>query len=347
MPFTQLPQPFSRSECLGTGVTARVLERAVTAGEVTCLAPCLYTAAAGWEDLSAWERHRALARSAARLTPDAVVSHTSAAALLDLPMPTNPPPKATMTLLDDRRTSKADDWRQFHRGVTPYHHIWVDRGVPYFVPARVVIDCLRGLSPGDGLAVLDAALARGLATGPDLIAARRLQHRWPGIAIADRLLRLADGRRESWLESASAWVMASWELPRPIPQVNVWDEQGRFVARVDNLWPELGVVGEADGLGKYLMNARRGESDEEATASALEKQAAREERIVDLGLEVVRWETSDLSRPLELRERFFSTTSRARPGKVTARFTCSCCSALLTDCAQPTRIRLPQGFPGG
>jgi len=347
MPFTHLPQLFSRSECLATGVTARVLERAVHAGDVTRLAPCLYTAATGWDDLSAWERHRALARTAARLTPDAVVSHASAAALLDLPMPTNPPPKATMTLLDDRRTSKADDWRQFHRGVTPYQHIWVDRGVPYFVPARIVIDCLRDLSPGDALAVLDAALGRGLVTGPDLVEARKLQHRWPGIAIADRLLRLADGRRESWLESVSAWVMASWELPQHIPQVNVWDAQGCFVARVDNLWPELGVVGEADGLGKYLMNAKPGQSDEEATASVLEKQADREGRIVDLGLEVVRWETSDLSRPLGLRERFLAATSRARPEKVTARFTCSCCSRPLTDCAQPARIRLPKGFPGG
>lgn len=338
MPFTHLPQPFARAECIASGVSARVLERAAHTCQLTRVAPGLYAIAHTWESLSPWARHLALARTAARITPDAVVSHGSAAALLNLPMPTNPPPRATMTLLDDRRTSKPDEWRQFHRGFTPHDHLWIDRGVPYFVPARVVIDCLRDMAPGDALAVIDAALGRGLVTGADLMATRRLQRRWPGIAIADQLLRLADGRRESWLESASAWAMASWELPDGIPQVNVKDSRGRFVARVDGLWPTLGVVGEADGRGKYLLKARAGESPEEAAASAVLEQSRRESRVRDLGLEVVRWDTPDLGRPLVLRERFLAAAARARPDVVTALFECSCCARPLTDCAQPTRI---------
>ena len=338
MPFTQLPQPFARSEGLASGVSARVLERAARTGQLSRLAPGLYAAAPLWENLSAWGRHLALARAAARVTPDAIVSHASAAALLDLPMPSNPPPRATMTLLDDGRTSRPDDWRRFHRGFTPHHHVRIDRGVPYLVPGRIVIDCLRDMGPGDALAVIDAALGRGLVTGAELMAVRRLQRRWPGIAIADQLLRLSDGRRESWLESASAWVMASWELPPDIPQVVVKDGRGRFVARVDALWPDLGVVGEADGRGKYLLNAKEGEADEEAAASAVLEESRRENRVRDLGLEVVRWDTPDLGRPLELRERFLRAASRARPDAVTARFECSCCRRPLTDCAQPTRI---------
>lgn len=338
MPFTQLPQPFARAECVASGVSARVLERATRVGHLSRLAPGLYAVAQLWDDQPSWERHLALARAAARLTPDAIVSHASAAALLQLPMPTNPPPRATMTLLDDSRTSRQDDWRRFHRGFTPHHHVRIDRGIPYFVPARVVIDCLRDMAPGDALAVIDAALSRGMVTGTELMAVRRLEKRWPGIAIADQLLRLADGRRESWLESSSAWVMASWELPPGIPQVIVKDGRGRFVARVDGLWPGLGVVGEADGRGKYLMNAEDGEADEAAAASAVLEQSQRESRVRDLGLEVVRWDTSDLGRPLELRERFLRAVSRARPDVVTARFECSCCRRPLTDCAQPTRI---------
>jgi hypothetical protein len=338
MPFTHLPQPFARSDCLAIGVSARVLERAANAGPLTRVAPGLYAISSAWEAQTAWERHLALARTAARVTPDAIISHASAAALLHLPMPTNPPLRATMTLLDDRRTSKPDDWRLFHRGSTPPDQLWIDRGVPYFVPARVVIDCLRDMAPGDALAVLDAALGRGLVTAADLLAARRLQRRWPGISIADQLMGLADGRRESWLESSSAWVMASWDLPPGIPQVIVKDGRGRFVARVDGLWPELGVVGEADGRGKYLLNAKSGEADEEATASAVIEQSQRESRVRDLGLEVVRWDTPDLARPLVLRERFLGAVARARPDAVTAHFECSCCARPLTDCAQPTRI---------
>jgi hypothetical protein len=338
MPFTHLPQPFSRSECLTSGVTARVLERAARVGHLSRLAPGLYALAPLWEGQQAWERHQSLARAAARITPDAIVSHASAAALLGLPMPTNPPSRATMTLLDDGRTSRMDDWRRFHRGFTPHQHVRIDHGIASFVPARVVIDCLRDMAPGDALAVIDAALSRGLVTGTELLAVRRLQRRWPGIAIADQLLRLADGRRESWLESSSAWAMANWDLPAGIPQVVVKDGRGRFVARVDGLWPDLGVVGEADGRGKYLLDAKEGDADEEAAASAVLDQSKRESRVRDLGLEVVRWDTQDLGRPLVLRERFLSAAARARPDAVTAHFECSCCRRPLTDCAQPTRI---------
>ena len=132
--------------------------------------------------------------------------------------------------------------------------------------------------------------------------------------------------------------MASWDLPPGIPQVIVKDGRGRFVARVDELWPGLGVVGEADGRGKYLLNAKADEAEEEAAASAVIEQSQRESRVRDLGLEVVRWDTPDLARPLVLRERFLAAAHRARPDAVTARFECSCCARPLTDCAQPTRI---------
>jgi hypothetical protein len=98
------------------------------------------------------------------------------------------------------------------------------------------------------------------------------------------------------------------------------------------------VVGEADGRGEYLLNAKEGEADEEAAASAVLEQSQRESRVRDLGLEVVRWDTPDLSRPMVLRERFLRAVARARPDSLTAHFECSCCSRPLTDCAQPTRI---------
>ena len=183
-------------------------------------------------------------------TPDAIISHASAAALLELPMPPRPPQRATMTVLDDRRTSEDAGWRRFHRGRTPPAHILICQGHPYLVPARTVVDCMRDMHAGDALAVLDAAIRTGLVTGQDLLEMRQHQRHWPGITAADRIMRLGDGRRESWFESTSAWVMASWELPPGIPQVVVRDSAGRFVARVDVLWPELGLVGEADGRGK-------------------------------------------------------------------------------------------------
>lgn len=338
MPFTDLPQPFVRAECLQIGTSERVLDRSLAHGDLTRIAPGLYAVSSEWAELPLWDRHLALARTAVRTTPDAIVSHASAAALLGLPMPPQPPQRATMTLLDDRRTSEDDGWRRFHRGRTPAEHIVLHGGHPYLIPSRTVVDCLRDMRPADALAVVDAALRRGLVTGPDLVQMRRHERRWPGIAAADRILPLGDGRRESWFESTSAMVMASWEVPHGIPQVIVKDSYDRFVGRVDVLWPGLGVVGEADGRGKYLLESDGSLPLDEVAARAVVDQARRESRLRDLGLEVLRWDPDDLREPLGLRARFHAAAGRARPESVTARYECSCCHGALTDCGSPTRI---------
>ena len=338
MPFADLPQPFVRSECVEIAVSARVLDRALARGDLVRVAAGLYAVASVWTELPPWDRHLALARTAVRTTPDAIVSHSSAAALLGLPMPPTPPQRATMTLLDDGRTSEDDGWRRFHRGRTPAEQIVLHGGHPYLVPARTVVDCVRDMLPGDALAVVDAALRRGLVTGPDLVRMRQHERRWPGIAAADRILPLSDGRRESWFESTSAWVMASWDVPHGIPQVVVRDSHDRFVGRVDVLWPGLGVVGEADGRGKYLLETDGDGPPDEVAARAVVDQVRRESRLRDLGLEVLRWDPDDLRDPLGLLARFHTVVGRARPECVSARFECSCCERPLTDCGSPTRI---------
>lgn len=147
---------------------------------------------------------------------------------------------------------------------------------------------------------------------------------------------MATPLRESWLESASAWVMSSWGLPLPVAQVVVLDAAGRFVARVDALWPDHGVVGEADGLAKYAM----GTTDQDGVglvARAARDQLVREDRPRDLGLVVVRWSSPDLDVPLVLRDRVTRALDRGDPAHVTAQFRCSCCHAPLTDCVELTR----------
>lgn len=339
-----LPQPFTRAEAIAAGVSGRRLELAARRGDLLRLAPSLYAVPSAWEPMKAWDQHLSLARTAVRTTPDAIISHASAAAILGLPMPPRPPTRATMTLLDDSRTSPEDAWRRFHRGATPPEHVLIDAGHPYLIPARTVIDALRELPPRDALAIIDGALRSSTTTVHELLLMRSHQRRWPGIAAADPLLRLADARRESWLESASAWVFHTLELPLAIPQVIVSDLSGRFLGRVDAFWPELGLVGEADGRGKYRPKDGPGtaEDAERAAADAVLAQVERESRLRDTCLEVIRWEPSELGQPLLLGQRFAAAARRARPGLVSARFTCSCCHRPLTDCSSPTRIRLPR-----
>lgn len=334
---TTPPPPFTRAEALTAGWTERRLDAAVRRGELTRVFAGLYAPAAAWELLRPWDRHHALARAASRVTPDAIISHASGAALLGLPMPPNPPQRATMTLLDDTRTSPSDAWRRFHRGATPASQVWIRAGTPALVPARTVIDCLRELRPGDALAVVDGALRRGLVTLAGLRAMREHERRWPGIAVADELLALADGRRETWLESVSAWVFHEWQLPAGVPQVVVLDGAGRFVARTDVGWAGLGVVGEADGRGKYLADAPPEQPADEVAARRVIAQGVRESRIRDLGLEVVRWDTEEAtSRAAGLRARWLAAVERARPERFRGRLECSCCRRSLTDCGFPT-----------
>ena len=133
--------------------------------------------------------------------------------------------------------------------------------------------------------------------------------------------------------------MARLELPPGIPQVIVRDAVGRFIGRVDVLWPELGVVGEADGTAKYLMGNRRpGMSDDELISRAMHAQDVREEGLHGLGLEVFRWGPAELADPVGLHAGFLTAVARAAPGAVSAQFTCSCCELPLTDCGSPTRI---------
>ncbi|MEO6018931.1 MAG: type IV toxin-antitoxin system AbiEi family antitoxin domain-containing protein [Knoellia sp.] len=336
--FEQLPQPFHRAESLRVGLSDRRIERAIERGELIRVAHGLYAVSSIWSSLVPWVRHERLCEAAVRLTPDAIVSHLSDAVLLGLPHPAYEPKKVTMTVLDDVRTSRSDSWRTFHRGETPPGHILILAGRPRLIPARTVIDCCRELHPRDALAVMDGALRVGQVTGQGLRDMRRHQSQWPGVRGADLAMALTDPRRENWFESISAWALNHHGVPPHVPQVNVLTASGRFVGRVDALWPELGIVGEADGAGKYTLdpNGDRAEDEGAATSLALRAERIRENRFHDLGLDVFRWGPRDALAGAPLAERFEAALGRADPARVTARFVCSCCRSPLTDCPQST-----------
>ena len=332
--FNVLPQPFGRGEALALGATDRDLRLAIADASLTRPSRGLYAVREPWEALSPWERHRESAACAARLTPDAIVSHASGAALLGLPHPAYPPKKVSMTLLDDVRTSHTDSWRTFHRGATPPEHIVIRRGVPGFVVSRLAIDAARELHGRDALAIVDGALRAGLVTRDDLVATRRHQRRWPGVASANDVLIRADPRHENWLESASAWSIACWALPHSVPQPNVFTPDGQFVGRPDRVWPEHGVVGEADGVQKYLL----GGATDEDVQQALERERWREGQMRGLGLKFVRWTPHDAIDGSAIHERFQTLADPERGARVSAVYRCSCCGHPLDECAVEAQL---------
>ena len=163
---------------------------------------------------------------------------------------------------------------------------------------------------------------------------RRHQRRWPGVTGSNDVLLLADGRRENWLESASAWSMARWGCPPPSPQVEILSPEGELLARVDCLWAEHGIVGEADGVQKYLLNG----ATDQAVRAALAKEARREARLVDHGLAVIRWTPREAISGEELHGRL-QHLMLPHPRRVTAVYRCSCCRMPSAECAVDSALR--------
>jgi hypothetical protein len=164
-------------------------------------------------------------------------------------------------------------------------------------PARTVVDCARTLPPHDALAIADAALASRRVTKAALAEAVGRVKGWPGARQARRVVELADGRRESPLESWSAWTFDEQGLPAPHWQVEVADRVGNFLGRGDCWWPE-GLLGEADGRAKYRARAvERASGSLEGYEAVLHEERIREMRMRRTGLLMVRWEAPDVLVP--------------------------------------------------
>ncbi len=151
----------------------------------------------------------------------------------------------------------------------------------------------RALPLPEALVVLDAATAQLGATTPEeaaaLVKSLRPRFRYgPGIRSVDAALEFLDPLAETPLESWSRGYMIVYGVPKPLTQHVIVGANG-IDYRTDFCWPDLMVIGEADGLEKY------GSSPEEfrrAKSQELERQRALEAA----GWIVVRWTWDELAR---------------------------------------------------
>lgn len=289
-----LPLITSRAQARASGMTDRQVSRRLASGEWTAARrDCLVAPPADGSkpdplDLAVLAAVRSVRREVAIAGPHA-------ARIWDLPRPLDgwgPPtllafagPTRIRSDILVRVTELQDgDILQFPNGVLVTS------------PLRTVADCLRQQRAPDALATVDAAHRSGLVTTDELRSRVGGMGGWPGVAQARRLLRLADGRRETPLESWSALAFDDHGVPSAEPQVNVWDDVG-LVGRVDLRW-DCGLVGESDGRVKYLLQAaERGGVDAEGLAAVLGQERERERRLRATGAFVVRWEARDVLVP--------------------------------------------------
>ncbi len=121
----------------------------------------------------------------------------------------------------------------------------------------------------------DCALAELTAKVADLPGSR-------GIRSVAAVLRFVEPLVESPLEALSWGKIARSTLRLPTPQAWVRSDAGKYV-RVDFLWDEERVIGEADGLNKY------------STVEALRAEKIRQECLEARGFQVVRWTAAEMS----------------------------------------------------
>jgi hypothetical protein len=245
--------------------------------------------------------------TAPQLHDGAVLSHTSAGVLHGLPIW----PAALDRVHVTRNRNSGGKRRSIvhvHTAPLPDDHVTAIDGVPVTSLVRTVLDLCRTLPIEQAVAAGDHALAYGLVREvlEDQLANMA---RWPGIRQARRAVELVDPRSESAGESASRVRLHQDGLPAPELQQDIFDGEGKFVARVDFSWKEQATVGEFDGKIKYSRLLKPGLPIEEV----LFEEKRREDALRDLGWQIVRWLWADIYRPGVIRDRLLRAFARSAP----------------------------------
>ena len=288
-----LPLVFTRSQALRAGYTRKAVDWRLSSGRWRALRRAVFCTAGSYDAATAEQRHLIAACAVLlAMEADEVASHLTAALAYGWPAPLDVDcvPWTTVHSAFDAATRRRHG-RIRQAAPLPDDHVWSALGLRTTSPTRTVADCLRHLPAEISVPIADCAVSRGV----DLDAVARILHwqsGWPYAARGFTSIELVDGRRESWLESRSAVAIHRLGVSAPSCQVTVLDERARHVARVDFLWESFGVVGEADGWAKYRLAP-----DEGTQWEALTSEKTREDRLRDLGYEVVRWSAAETLRP--------------------------------------------------
>lgn len=269
---------FTRADAIAAGFTARQIETCVRMGRWIVLRVGVYVdvSAVTPDDLALRARAALL-----RLGPTAAASHQTAARLQSIALlgPRVADVDVTRPAAPGQTPAQLPGVRALRSGL-PANHVTVLGGIRQTIAARTVFDVARTSSFRAGVVTADSALHSGLTTVEELLTVAAACPRWPGRRRALEVIEFAEPLSESALESVSRVAFRDFGLPIPRPQVVIGDVEGP-IGRVDFLWDEFGVVGEADGRVKY--------SDEDEDDATLWVEKLRQERLEDAGFIVVRW----------------------------------------------------------
>lgn len=279
---------FTRRELLAQGFDDGEIRGRRRRGELFTLRRGAYAAAL---PEAPEDRHAVQVRATVeQVSPDAAVSHLSAAVLYGFPVWGHPLRRVQMTRNRRSGARLTDDLHVHAAPLEPWELVVVD-GITVTSVARTLVDVARQVGFEQAVVVADAALWRQVVTREELDLALAAAHGRPGVPAARRALAFARWGSQSVGESRSRVAMMRAGIPVPILQWEVRSAAGVVLGHADFGWPQYRTFGEFDGREKYGRLVPRGRT----AGDVVYAEKRREDAMRDEDLRAVRWGWSDIT----------------------------------------------------
>lgn len=305
----------TRKQLLAVGYDDRSIQQALRDGVFARPRRGAYVDGQVWRDATKAVRHALMARAAyEQARTEVVLTHVSSLPFHDAPTWGLDLSEAHLTRGDGKAGRREAGVRQ-HCGRLLDGDVVTTHGIRHSSVTRGCLEVITMGSTEAALVVVNHFLHREETTIQLLEEryAEGIDH-WPNTLAARIVFLLADGRLQSVAETRTAYLLWRQRLPKPEPQYEVRDREGRLVARLDFAWPALGVWLEFDGKEKYVKYLRPGET----VTDAVLREKRRESDIARLtGWRCLRITWDDLAQPARvaalLRQLFAEATASHRP----------------------------------
>ncbi|WP_426987705.1 hypothetical protein [Pseudarthrobacter sp. Y6] len=296
--MTDLPPLFLSRNRVLHGLTPNDLTKRVTAGSLVRVRHGVYTDGQVWKGLKPWEQYRLRVQAAAETfeKPTFFARHSAASVWGNPTIGPNHPVQA-LTMKNDGGRSRAGVSRHF---AAPAGLMVVRReGLLVTGRIRTVLDLAaytpftEAAAPLDHVlrpdrtlrlpAVTKAELEAGIGSVYSAAAGRRVL---TAVAFADPMSGSAE-------ESYSRALIHVAGFEAPVLQQAIHDEAG-LVGYTDFCWKQARVVGEFDGVEKYVKpEYLKGRTSSQSVVEEKKRESAP-------GFNVVRWDWADLMEPGKL-----------------------------------------------